>query len=100
MGCTTTPAVGLDAADGRLEVFARGTDEAVWHISRVDGAWTGWASLGGRFIGDPAVQRNADGRLEVFAQGTDGTYRQAAQRSPGVWPRRAAATCRVARLAM
>jgi hypothetical protein len=35
--------------DGRLEVFARGTDNALWHIWQTapNNGWSSWASLGG-----------------------------------------------------
>jgi hypothetical protein len=59
-------------ADGRMEVFARGTDGALIHIWQL-GPNTGWAhewtSLGGSLESVPAVGRNADGRLEVFVRG-------------------------------
>jgi acylphosphatase len=60
-------------ADGRLEVFAVGTDNALWHIWQTapNGGWSGWASLGGVITSEPMAGRNADGRLEVFARGTD-----------------------------
>ena len=60
-------------ADGRLEAFAVGTDNGLWHIweTAPDGGWSGWASLGGVITSEPTVGRNADGRLEVFARGTD-----------------------------
>jgi acylphosphatase len=69
---TSDPIVSHDA-DGRLEVFARGTDGAVWHIWQTSpgGGWSGWASLGGVVTSLCAVYQNADGRLEVFARGTD-----------------------------
>jgi hypothetical protein len=59
--------------DGRLEVFVRGADSALYHIWQVapNSGWSGWAGLGGGLTGDPAVGRNADGRLEVFVRGTD-----------------------------
>ncbi|VFJ12896.1 M12 family metallopeptidase [Candidatus Nitrosocosmicus franklandus] len=60
--------------DGRLEIFARGTDNALWHTWQVapNGGWVnGWASRGGIITSDPVVAQNADGRLEVFARGTD-----------------------------
>jgi hypothetical protein len=57
--------------DGRLEVFARGTDNALWHIWQQPGGWSAWAGLGGSLTGDPQAGINADGRLEVFARGTD-----------------------------
>ncbi len=56
--------------DGRLEVFARGTEDfALWHIWEVSpgGAWSAWSSLGSQ-IDLLAVESNQDGRLEVFAR--------------------------------
>jgi hypothetical protein len=47
-------------ADGRLEVFVRGSNGALyhkWQISPNDG-WSGWASLGGK-IDLLAVGQNA-----------------------------------------
>lgn len=60
-------------ADGRLEIFARGTDNALWHQWQTapNNGWSGWASMGGVITSDPVVAQNADGRLEVFARGTD-----------------------------
>ena len=57
---------------GRLEVFARGSDHALWHMWQTapSNGWSGWASLGG-WIDSPVVARNADGRLEVFVIGSD-----------------------------
>jgi hypothetical protein len=56
-------------ADGRLEQFAIGNDQQVWHAWQTPTGWSGWAPLGGRVSGRLAVGRNADGRLEVFAVG-------------------------------
>jgi peptidoglycan hydrolase-like protein with peptidoglycan-binding domain/acylphosphatase len=69
---TSNIAVGRNA-DGRLEIFARGTDNALWHKWQTapNNGWSGWASLGGAITTDPVVAQNADGRLEVFARGTD-----------------------------
>jgi hypothetical protein len=72
------PAVGVNA-NGRLEVFAVGADDALWHIWQfaANGDWSGWDRLGnGREDGlfsDSTLRaaRNADGRLEVF--GLEGT---------------------------
>jgi hypothetical protein len=59
--------------DGRLELFGRGADDALWHIwqKSAGGGWSGWASLGGNLTSEPVVVSNADGRLEAFARGTD-----------------------------
>jgi subtilisin family serine protease len=49
-------------AGGRLEVFARGADHALWHKWQVvpNGGWSGWASLGG-WIDLLSVDRNSQG---------------------------------------
>jgi acylphosphatase len=67
-GVSLPPALG-----DRIEVFARGTDNAMYHIWQVapNDGWSGWAGFGGRITGAPAAGRNADGRLEVFAKGGD-----------------------------
>jgi len=60
-------------ADGRLEAFAVGTDNGLWHIWQTapNGNWSGWLPLGGVITTEPVCARNADGRLEVFARGAD-----------------------------
>jgi hypothetical protein len=76
-------------ADGRLEAFAVGTDNGLWHIweTTPNGGWSGWASLGGVITSEPTVGRNADGRLEVFARGTDNALWHIWQTAPrnGPW---------------
>ena len=80
---TTQPAAHINA-DGRLEVFARGTDNALWHIWQTarNNGWSGWASLGGVITSVPAIGRNKDGRLEAFARGTDGALWHIWQTAP------------------
>ena len=69
--------------DGRLEVFAQGTDGALWHIwqTKPNNGWSSWQSLGG-WITQPTVAQNADGRLEVFARGADGALWHIWQKAP------------------
>jgi acylphosphatase/uncharacterized phage protein gp47/JayE len=77
-------AVGRNA-DARLEVFARGTNNALWHIAQVSpgGSWGGWESLGGQ-IDLLAVGSNQDGRMAVFASSPqDKSLSHIAQVSPG-----------------
>src|SRR6266511_1440374 len=79
-------------ADGRLEVFAEGTDRALWHkwqLTPGGDSWSGWASLGTEAIDmfDPAVARNADGRLVVFVGDTDGCPNLIWQLPGGGWNR-------------
>ena len=49
-------AVGRNA-DGRMEVFVRGTDNALWHKWQTtpNGGWSGWVSEGGVLTSDIAV---------------------------------------------
>jgi acylphosphatase len=72
-------------ADGRLEAFATGTDNALWHIWQTapNNGWSAWASLGGILTSNRAVARDADGRLEVFVRGTDDALWHIWQTSPG-----------------
>lgn len=45
---------------GRLDVFPRGTDNAVWHRSFSAGRWSGWASLGGQLASGPGATASGD----------------------------------------
>ena len=69
---TTKPVLGRNK-DGRLEVFGRGTDNALWNIwqTAANNGWSGWGSLGGAITSDPCIVSNSDGRLEVFVKGTN-----------------------------
>jgi hypothetical protein len=71
---------------GRVHIFARGSDNALWHLSG-DGEsdWTDWESLGTIFSGDPAVCSSAPGRLDVFALRPDS--RSPLHNDPHVWQR-------------
>ena len=70
-------------ASGRLEVFARGSDNALWHVWQTapNNGWSNWASAGG-WIDMLDVGRNGDGRLEVFARGADGAVWHTWQTAP------------------
>jgi acylphosphatase len=74
-------------ADGRLEVFARGSDHNIWHIWQTcpNCGWSSWSPLqsGQSFNGDPAVGQDLDGRLEVFARGTNNAILVDAQEHSG-----------------
>ena len=74
------PAV-VRRASGELEIFVRGTDDALWtRQRRTDRSWTSWTSLGGRLSSAPAVSRRSGDELHVFVRGTDGA----------LWTRRSA----------
>ena len=70
-GLTSDPAA-VSWGAGRLDVFARGSDNALWH-KWFDGQWSAWESLGGSLASGPDVTSWGSGRLDVFARGTDNT---------------------------
>jgi hypothetical protein len=55
----------------RLDVFARGMDDYIWHKYRDDqGTWQEWESLGGlRMTSDPSAAALTSNQLSVFARG-------------------------------
>lgn len=70
--------VVAQSADGRLEVFAAGSDGQLWHIwQKPGGGWSDWLSHGappGTQVGglrQAAIAPNSEGRLELFVLGDD-----------------------------
>jgi hypothetical protein len=59
-------------SNGGLEVFARGSDNALWHKWQTAEGWSDWHSLGGNLRGGPTVAVHAGGGLEVFSVASDG----------------------------
>lgn len=68
---TSSPAVSPWAL-GRLGVFARGTDNAVYH-KWFSGGWSGWESLGGGLLHPlgPAAVSWGFNRIDTFVVGID-----------------------------
>src|SRR5439155_11120380 len=62
----------VSAAANRIDVFARGLDNALWHRAWDGTAWQPWQSLGGVLSSGPAVTASGASRLDVFARGGDG----------------------------
>ena len=68
----TGPAVCAQDANS-LDVFAKGTDNALWHKHYQSGSgWSDWESLGGYLTSSPAAVSWGPGRIDVFVRGTDG----------------------------
>ena len=87
-GVLSSDPVVASNADGRLEAFVRGSDNALYHMWQTapNGNWSGWAGLGGLLTSNIAVGRNADGRLEAFVRGTDNALYHMWQTAPnGNW---------------
>ncbi len=70
-GIITTPSCVTSWGPNRLDVFARGTDSALWTKWWDGSSWKGWSSLGGIIVSEPTVVSWESGRLDVFAVGTD-----------------------------
>lgn len=58
--------------NGALEVFARGSDNQLWHTWQNQDGWSDWASLGGDLRHGPTVTQHKGGGLEVFSVAGDG----------------------------
>lgn len=56
----------------RTDVFARGTDDALWTRMWNGSAWTAWQSMGGLLTSKPAAVSWGADRIDVFIRGTDG----------------------------
>jgi hypothetical protein len=81
--------------DGRLELFALGTDGSVWHLWQREpggGPWKPWHSLGkpdGQVefvVGRPTVALRKDGCLELFMTTEDGVVWHCRQQRPAQGP--------------
>jgi spore germination protein YaaH len=70
-GYLTSTAVGTSWGASRTDVFARGTDNALWHRSWDGAAWSAWESLGGIVTANPAAVSWGPNRLDIFVRGTD-----------------------------
>ena len=76
IGATSDP--GVVTTSGRIDVFIRGGDNALWQRSRIDGIWSNWASLGGGLQGSPDAAAMADNKFDVVIKGNDNhVYRKA-----------------------
>jgi hypothetical protein len=51
----------------RIDVFVRGTDNALWHKWWDSVRWNGWEGLGGSLASAPAASATEVGDLEVFS---------------------------------
>jgi hypothetical protein len=81
------PVAVVRDGDGRLAVFARGTDDALYATGEntPGGTWSAWVPIATELAGPPDAIKDADGRLEVFARGSDGAVWHAAQTATGGW---------------
>jgi hypothetical protein len=67
---TSGPAVASWGVN-RLDVFARGTDNALYHKAWDGTGWYGWYGLGGGLTSDPAAVSWGPNRIDVVVRGGD-----------------------------
>jgi hypothetical protein len=70
-GIVVSPPEAVAWGPDRLDVFALGTDHALWHRWWDGAAWGGWESLSGALTSPPEAVSWGQDRLDVFALGTD-----------------------------
>jgi hypothetical protein len=69
-----SPAVAQALGSSRLDVFAKGGDQAIAWTSNAGGGWNSWRSLGGPpvgSVGGPAAVTPGAATLDLFARGGD-----------------------------
>lgn len=74
------PAVASQAPRS-LDLFVRGTDNALWHRPMRSGSWGTWTKLGGTLTSAPTAVSRKAGWLDVYARGADGSLQQLTYRS-------------------
>jgi thiol-disulfide isomerase/thioredoxin len=87
----------IDALEGRapaacaqnansLDLFAKGTGDAVWWKHWTGTTWTASTSLGGILTSPPAATSPGNGLIDVFVRGTDGVlYEKTTTNGGGSW---------------
>jgi len=58
----------------RLDVFGRGTDNALWHKWWDGGKWSGWESLGGVIFQAPSCTSWGPNRIDCFVVGGSDSF--------------------------
>jgi hypothetical protein len=70
---TSAPSV-VSWGNGRTDIVGRGSDNAIWIKSYINGAWQfGWSSLGGKVASGPSIVSWGPNQLDVFARTTSNT---------------------------
>ena len=70
-GVITSTPNAVSWGPNRLDIFARGTDSALWHRWWNGSSWGGWESLGGAIQSEPRAVAWGPNRLDIFAVGND-----------------------------
>jgi hypothetical protein len=80
-GATSAPA-SISNADGRIDLFVRGGDSAIWQKTWT-GSWSPWTNIGAVSTSAPAVDSRGADRIDVFYRGADGQIYQRTNNGAG-----------------
>ena len=69
-GYLTSDPSAVSWGNGRIDIFGRGADNALWH-KYFENGWSDWESLGGYLTSGPDACSWAPGRLDLFVRGGD-----------------------------
>jgi hypothetical protein len=70
-GILTSAPAASSWGRNRLDVFGRGTNNALWHIYWNGSRWSVWEDLGGSLTSSPAAVSWGPNRIDVFGRGTN-----------------------------
>lgn len=77
-GVTLSNPSAVSWGGNRLDVFARGTDNGLWHRGSEDSHnWYGWERVADNVASDPVAVSWGPWRLDIFYRGTDNALWQA-----------------------
>ena len=80
-GATSAPAA-VSSTPGRIDVFVRGADAAIWRNTWA-GSWSGWTSVGGVATSAPDAATRGTGRLDLLVRGADGAIHHSSNDGAG-----------------
>ena len=83
-GYLTSAPAATSPSSGVIDVFVRGSDNALWWRYGSGQDWSTWTSLGGVLTADPAATSQANGAIDVFVRGSAGDLWQK-EYNNGVW---------------
>jgi hypothetical protein len=86
-GISASGPAAVLGSDGRLHLFVRGTNGALYTASRAvpSGAWSPFRSLGGGFVGTPAVAARPGGGFVAVVQAPAGDLYTRSATAAGAW---------------
>ena len=69
-GATSAPAA-VSSSSGRIDVFVRGADSAIWRRTWTT-SWGPWTSVGGVATSAPSATSRGTDSIDLFVRGADG----------------------------